>query len=695
MKLKGVAVTYPVCDWRPLSQPDQRLSWLSLPYLPKLGHDYVRGFGVAKKRRTVFIPWRPTDAYYFDCSGTIQSLPIRLPGGAAATAFLRRLYLDGRALLRLEVGVFTHPNRKFQRSDVALDDVARWLWNFKVSLTLAKRSRRVGLPSRQAKQIVPLGDALPLVIRNFIERTVATDISAKSAYELLEPHIQVVAETRITKAVRDRAVPIDHTEQLWIRIQRISANRAEPIEAIFLLHTPGYADNEKNFARLRVVRAYVAALHADLQLMGCLLRGCASGRIDPKAVEEHLEDLNRCLEAVNESQTEDQKLVANLLDVLERALHTNVISLLLRGVEVSGVSADIKERITRNLRPHARTSGAAITNRPRSQQERGRSFQSRIEEAITIYADFLLGTDRQAQRYDDSKFRASAIRKAEGVIDRLPPRLRRGRYIIVSVGGADGTELFHLLERTGSTHGILLEYSDASVRQAEAEARRRGVSIATFTGDAMDKLAQAMACACEWRARHGGEAIIVTAQAILHELPTRSKGFTLNRYFGLLAEADVVIGREPIRPHDWPETVVLSGEFDADTMVKLVNLIRQYNEAFANRRFEAIKINRHSVMIDSALAIETLTKAFYSEDFLYELGERITSYSAEELLRNLSMTFKPTHRCWKEVTTSPSFEHFWDNSGVEASKPEGEAPCLLPSTHAWYRAVRKTLAHTG
>ena len=291
-------------------------------------------------------------------------------------------------------------------------------------------------------------------------------------------------------------------------------------------------------------------------------------------------------------------------------------------------------------------------------------------------------------RYDDETFRASAKRKAVEVVRRLESHVRDCRELaIVSVGGADGTELFELCRLTNSRHGILVEYADRSMASARERAKAASVELVDFTGDVMDKLEEAVGTAIKLREAGRVTGVLVSACAVLHELFTRSHAFALHTYFSKLYQADIIVGREPIEPLDWPTRVLIQGSFDKASFSRLAELIR--SKHFKEDEYMVQRLGETSVELHRALALETLTKAFYSEDFLYELGECVSSISHDQLLDAMRVSLGETHSdpdC--ELLTSLSFSEYWERCRIRVVGTDAKE-LHKPKTHMWYFARRK------
>ena len=83
---------------------------------------------MAQEQPQLRTDWRPpTETVFFDCSRAIY-LPPRLPDGTTATNVIRRVYLDGKALVRFELAVFGNAKHHYPDSKGRLDEFARFFW---------------------------------------------------------------------------------------------------------------------------------------------------------------------------------------------------------------------------------------------------------------------------------------------------------------------------------------------------------------------------------------------------------------------------------------------------------------------------------------------------------------------------------------------------------------------------------------
>lgn len=682
MKLKGVYLTLPVCDWRPFLNPASRVGFIS-PLIAERGSTYINGFGLAEERKKLRIPWRATDTIFFHCSGAI-SLPDRLPDGAPVIRVVRRVYLDNGPLVRFELAIFTNPEHHYPKSHGRLDEFARAFWESEVLIT------QRGTKSRET-----FATALPKLVKKFAEMTSPPGNIRLDLCRALEPQLQIIAEAS-RKELGCEANPLDNEGNILLSFRSLGVeSKPTPVDTAYLTYLPGYfvRARDAGFDRLRMIRAHITWLHADLEILTHVLRRCILYEIDPAVVANYLIELAKGLRDAPNVYGPEQRVMSEFMRIIQE-FHDNRISRVLAGLRATTLPLEVKNQVAALLEPDVSRPVPMVPSerQPLPRQASARSLNERLRYALDTYAKFLTNSGQaRSARYGDEKFRSSAERKAEGVLRKLPKKLDTRHVVFVSVGGADGAELFKLLDLTGSSHGVLLEYADRATKAAAEEAQRRDIDFAEFTGDAMQKLDDALGRAVQLRKEGMVSVIAVTAHAVLHELETRSTNFSLRRYFSKLSEADVVIGREPVVPPNWDERVLISGNFEARRFMRLANVIRGRHDRFRGPEFTPEVVNPTTVELHRALAIETLTKAFYCDDFLYELEECISSISPDNLMQELTLCLNTTHSCSEEWVTSQSIDRFWEEYGLEVRSSQEGRGMRKPLSHMWYVAIKRGL----
>lgn len=135
MKVKGVAISLPVCDWRRYLRPEEARLKVFSNRLPTVG-TFLRGFGIVKERN-IRMPWREQDTVFVECPRAISLTGVKdrflkghfpLEDKQRVYRVIRRIYIDDKSLARLELGLFLHPAHDRPRSTNKAEDYARTFW---------------------------------------------------------------------------------------------------------------------------------------------------------------------------------------------------------------------------------------------------------------------------------------------------------------------------------------------------------------------------------------------------------------------------------------------------------------------------------------------------------------------------------------------------------------------------------------
>lgn len=371
---------------------------------PRFGVDYVRGFGCIRKRRNLEIPWRPADTFYIDCSGALRGLPKLLPGSAPVTSYLRRVYLDGRALARFEIGVFTHPDHRAHAVPFQFADIVNWFWEYAVVLLERKRPRR-GADASDGRNAMrplpmPLREAVLKLIGHFFAQTSVCGDAPNGTYEILEPHMQIVAEVTDKELERraKRRWKIDPDGLLWFATEPISGLRGDTIDAVYILHRGDYIrkPDDPNFRTLRAIRALTAALHADLELLACLLRASAGGRVRLDYIVDYLHDLAEGLRPDTSYRHSAFEAIQRFIPVFEE-FRANHISRLAMAVRASEMLHPARSEIVGFLDRHlARLDGSTV---PRIGMEgQGSTHPSYAGKGASVFISYSHDSNDHRQR---------------------------------------------------------------------------------------------------------------------------------------------------------------------------------------------------------------------------------------------------------------------------------------------------------
>ncbi|WP_295360250.1 hypothetical protein [Arenimonas sp.] len=257
---------------------------------------------------------------------------------------------------------------------------------------------------------------------------------------------------------------------------------------------------------------------------------------------------------------------------------------------------------------------------------------------------------------------------------------------IVSVGGADGSELEHLLRKGVATKAVLVEMSGlgcglARTRLERLAAEQPGITWLVAQGDVTEQLDCVEQFLVGLRDR-GCKSIILSFQAVLHELPRRSPNYcrqlVLERLLYLF-EHRLVYCCEPSTAKNWPKLVELRVPgVSPHQLTKVAEFLRDRLRFSA----EAVLPAGRYVRMGSDLALEVLHKVLRSVDareFVYECGEQLTSFDAGEYAGFLQRSFGLGVSV--ERKTSGSFASAYRRFNVHARCMLGET-LDVPNSHS-------------
>jgi hypothetical protein len=220
----------------------------------------------------------------------------------------------------------------------------------------------------------------------------------------------------------------------------------------------------------------------------------------------------------------------------------------------------------------------------------------------------------------------------------------RSSTAIVSIGGADGSELKALMDALDSQHGILVEISPF----AAAAARARGIDV-VIEHDVIDAAHEVVLQLRKWQKQGRILTVLISCQSVLHELPSRSPTFTqeafLQQYFTPLIKLGLKVmfyAREPCPPSNWSQLTdsiaIRLFKLDKDDVVMLSNYIAQKLKIPSKVNSTHISNDDTRVILPVVLAQEVLFKMLYWKDiahFHYEMEEQLTSFQPQNWLASL------------------------------------------------------------
>lgn len=259
----------------------------------------------------------------------------------------------------------------------------------------------------------------------------------------------------------------------------------------------------------------------------------------------------------------------------------------------------------------------------------------------------------------------SGKKKAIEVLEYLSSirNINYSKMVYVSIGGADGSEIEHILLETNIEYGIVIEYSDYGAKMAQQRSenlKSKGKNLYVLHGDVMMRLKDCKSKLNEWKKDFGLEGVILSFQAILHELPTRSPKFDPNILFAdIFNPFDVRIfySKEPTFANDWPKIVHIKSEKVSGK--NLYNIARQINDALKFDT-EVNELADDFIQIESNLCTEMLYKILYCKDisrYKYEMEEKLTSFDPENYSKILRNYIQPVENIDINYMASDTFKN--------------------------------------
>ena len=323
-------------------------------------------------------------------------------------------------------------------------------------------------------------------------------------------------------------------------------------------------------------------------------------------------------------------------------------------------------------------------------------MMSKYEEAIEailrgVYSD---DNNRLEANHDYSQsFQQEGERKTRFIINRLLELDQETwrsleKFVVVSIGGADGTDLLSIIKKTPIKKAILLEFDNESANFAtqttEPLIKQENGILEIITGDAnqqldnlINKLKQAK--------KEGYYGVVLIFLGILHELPSRSPNFELSRYLSRATsvfENNCIFISEPFSPQKQQEELL---EFRLKDISedRLYELVKHINANLFNNRFKPEKISQGYVRAEISVVIETLHKLIRFNTvsrFQYEMGERLTRFTSTELE---NAVYKAMPKAVIELTyrVSEGFRKAYHDAEVEMREIVDNKPCPIPYSH--------------
>jgi hypothetical protein len=280
------------------------------------------------------------------------------------------------------------------------------------------------------------------------------------------------------------------------------------------------------------------------------------------------------------------------------------------------------------------------------------------------------------QRYFD-RFRKSGEAKAKDFLTELRNYdLDESRLGILSIGGSEGSEIDFILRNSNISCGILLEdsFRAAEIARARAsELKGIGKELLVFQGDATRKIDEVVGLLNEWKGQHKIDGLACTMNAVLHELPARGAEFNLHGFLHSVVndwEPLIIYLREPCRPQGWPSQVEMVCPYLKEETLKAFALCVARWMRLKNPDRKIGGRGSGYVIMPSRLAIETLFKLFYLDDFRYELEETVTYLNPSRIEKALSKELH-TRNVNRMDRNSDSFDKHYSRYRISCRNAEG------------------------
>jgi hypothetical protein len=336
MKLKGLALTLPVCDLRPFYAPESRRKSIS-PYVATVGETHIIGFGAAEERK-LNIPWRHQDTIFFNCAGAI-SLPDYMPDGESVDRAVRRVYVDSQALVRFEFIIFGPPKHHYAEYRRRADEFARDFWESRVTII-----------QRGSKTEETFATAIPKLVNKFTAMTTPafnTDPIRAEFVQVLRPQVQVIAEVSLEE--RNILNPEHSSDEERISLAfRSLKMKGTPavVDTIYITYPVGSftRPGRPEYLPLSHARAHTAWLHADLEIFTYILKRCIHNEMDQALVSDYLVTLANRLRLAPRLGHTEQQILFELVGAMEK-FHENRLSRLLAGLRSSSLPDGFKNRV--------------------------------------------------------------------------------------------------------------------------------------------------------------------------------------------------------------------------------------------------------------------------------------------------------------------------------------------------------------
>lgn len=341
---------------------------------------------------------------------------------------------------------------------------------------------------------------------------------------------------------------------------------------------------------------------------------------------------------------------------------------------------DVVKNLGESVAPHLTTRQSATSSSLNKSPEI-KMIRSLDTKVIAALRRAVINTERDSsvttQQYIES-FRASGKMKGEAFVDLLRKYsvFNSDKIAIVSLGGADGSEIAYIMESSNIKYGLLLEKNNAMLeyaRERQGALNNHGKTLFIKAGDVKETIGECNKLLHKLRDDKLISGVAYSINATLHELPTRGKQKLDLRYFVNLMVDDwkpfLIAIREPCNAQDWPAKVeIKTRHLKAKTMELLASNIAEKLKICPR---DAVKqMSGGFVAMPSRLAVEVLFKLFHIEEYEYEIQESVTSIPPRRL--KAAMTEHRGMRVEPTYANSSSFGRLYEEYEIECRNSRTE-----------------------
>lgn len=265
---------------------------------------------------------------------------------------------------------------------------------------------------------------------------------------------------------------------------------------------------------------------------------------------------------------------------------------------------------------------------------------------------------------------------------------RLDQFAYLCIGGADGSEPEAILKNTDINHAIMIEIGDFAAKCARdraAQLRQIDKYLYVLQGDAAQRLDDALSKLQELKNKHDIQVLVLSAQAVLHELPRRSPDFDMAVFLGRcfsIFEKNAFYSREPISPERWPDFVELSIPSVIGTRLKVFSCLINDKLKISDRK--PVAVGSNYVYMENTLALEVLHKLLRCRsvrDFTYELNEQLTSIDTHQIQEIIEKDLGSGSTRVEPFITE-GFREEWKANCVLVRNPQNGKSLSMPNTHA-------------